>query len=78
MCNRRSAELVRAALPITCCGERGRIFRWRRLAKRRVRWPVVIVVDPKLDILSRVAEPEEQRLVEHRVPIHISPNALSV
>src|SRR3954466_509214 len=60
----RSAELVGGAQPIACCGEVGGIGRRGEIAQRRVRTPVVVVVDPIRDAASGVIEAEEQGFIE--------------
>ena len=60
----RSAELVGVAQPIACCGEVGGIGRRGEIAQRRVRAPVVVVVDPIRDAASGVIEAEEQGFIE--------------
>src|SRR3954468_7845584 len=60
----RSAELVGVAQPIACCGEVGSIGRRGEIAQRRVRTPVVVVVDPIRDAASGVIEAEEQGFIE--------------
>ena len=48
--NMRSAELVGVAQPIACCGEIGGVGRRGEIAQRRVRPPLVVVVDPGRDL----------------------------
>jgi hypothetical protein len=71
----RSSELVGVAQPIACCGEVGGIGRRGEIAQRRVRTPVVVVVDPIRDAASGVIEAEEQGFIEKLIS-HTSFQAL--
>ena len=62
--NMRSAELVGVAQTIACCGEIGGIGGWREIADRRMRAPLVVIVDPVRDLGPGMIEAEEQALVE--------------
>src|SRR5476649_2681894 len=63
----RSAELVGDAQPIACCREIDGISRRREVAQRRVRPPLVVIVDPVRDLGPGMIEAEEQALVEKLV-----------
>ena len=64
----RSAELVRVAQPIACCGEVGGVSRRGEIAQRGVWTPVVVIIGPIGDAGSGVIEAEEQGFIEKLVP----------
>ena len=65
--NMRSAELVRVAQTIACCGEVSGVGRRREIAQSRMRPALVVVVDPVRDLAPGMIEAEEQALVEKLV-----------
>src|SRR5712675_2440895 len=64
----RSAELVRVAQPIACCGEVSGISRRGEIAQRRVWTLLVVIVSPVCDLDPGMIEAEEQALIEKLVP----------
>ena len=60
----RSAELVRVAQPIACCGEVGGVSRGGEITQGRMRTLVVVIIGPIGDAGSGVIEAEEQGFVE--------------
>jgi hypothetical protein len=63
----RSAELVRVAQTIACCGEIGGVAGRCEITKGRV-WPLLVVIgDPTRDPGAGMVEAEEQALVEKLV-----------
>ena len=63
----RSAELVRVAQPITCCGEVGGVSRRGEIAQRRMRTLAVVIISPIRDAGSSVIEAEEQGFIERLI-----------
>ena len=63
----RSAELVRVAQTIACCGEIGGVAGRCEITKGRV-WPLLVVIgDPTRDPGAGVVETKEQAFVEKLV-----------
>jgi hypothetical protein len=63
----RSAELVRVAQPVACCGEVSGIGGRREITQRGMRTPLVVIVDPVRDLCPGMIEAEEQALVDKLV-----------
>ena len=63
----RSAELVRVAQTIACCGEIGGVAGRREITKRGVWTLLVIIGDPARDPGAGMVETEEQAFIEKLV-----------